>query len=73
MRAAGLGEHGTPHGWRSCFADWSVEVADADYLTREASLAHVTGTATERAYTRTTLLEKRRALLEKWSSYLAGD
>ena len=40
----------------------------------ELSLAHVVGSAVEAAYARSTLIEKRRGLLEQWATYLeAGE
>ena len=37
----------------------------------EAALAHAVGDATERAYRRGDALEKRRALMDDWASFLA--
>ena len=34
------------------------------------SLAHKVGSDVERAYARSDLLEKRRALMERWSGYM---
>ena len=39
----------------------------------EMSLAHTVGSNVERAYARSDLLDKRRALMERWSIYVAGD
>ena len=38
----------------------------------EAALAHVVKNKAEAAYARSDLFEKRRALMESWSQYLAG-
>ena len=38
----------------------------------EAALAHVVKNKAEVAYARSDLFEKRRALMESWSDYLAG-
>jgi hypothetical protein len=38
----------------------------------EAALAHVVGDATEAAYRRGDLFERRRELMQAWASYLAG-
>ena len=37
----------------------------------EAALAHVVKNKAEAAYARSDLFEKRRALMENWSDYLA--
>jgi hypothetical protein len=38
----------------------------------ELCLAHAVGSAVEAAYARSTLLEKRRALMEQWAAYLSN-
>ena len=38
----------------------------------EAALAHAIRNKAEAAYARSDLFEKRRALMEAWSGYLAG-
>jgi len=73
MRSAGLAGAGSPHGWRSTFRTWASERADADYAVMETSLSHAVGSAVERSYSRSTFLDKRRALLDAWSAFLAGD
>jgi hypothetical protein len=36
-------------------------------------MGHQVGTEVERAYRRTDVLEKRRALMADWAAYLAGS
>jgi integrase len=62
----------TVHGFRSAFRDWASEAANAPREVAEMSLAHKVGNDVERAYARSDLLEKRRALMEQWSNYVAG-
>ncbi len=62
----------TVHGFRSTFRDWASEVANAPREVAEMSLAHKVGTDVERAYARSDLLERRRALMERWSQYTTG-
>ncbi len=62
----------TVHGFRSTFRDWASEVAHAPRELAEMSLSHNVGNDVERAYARSDLLERRRALMERWSSFLAG-
>lgn len=62
----------TVHGFRSTFRDWAAEVANAPREVAEISLAHRVGSNVERAYARSDLLPQRRALMERWSDYVAG-
>jgi integrase len=62
----------TVHGFRSTFRDWASEIANVAYEVSEMSLAHKVGSAVERAYARSDLLEKRRSLMEQWSRYVAS-
>ena len=63
----------TPHGFRSSFRDWAGEVSNFPRELAEASLAHVVGDATERAYRRGDALEKRRHMMEAWASYVSTE
>lgn len=62
----------TQHGFRSAFRVWASEAAMAEREVAEAALAHVVGTKTERAYARSDLFDRRRALMEQWSQFCAG-
>jgi integrase len=63
----------TVHGFRSTFRDWASEVANARREVAEMSLAHKVGSDVERAYARSDLLDRRRALMEHWSEYVCGN
>ncbi len=63
----------TVHGFRSAFRDWASESAHANREVAEAALSHVTGTDTERAYARSDLFERRRALMEQWGQFCSGE
>lgn len=63
----------TVHGFRSTFRDWAGEVAGAPREVAEMSLAHKVGNEVERAYARSDLLDRRRALMERWSQYVTGS
>ncbi|MEQ9241891.1 tyrosine-type recombinase/integrase [Roseovarius indicus] len=63
----------TVHGFRSTFRDWAAEVAGAPREVAEMSLSHRIGSQVEQAYARSDLLEKRRALMERWSNFVVGD
>lgn len=66
-----MGENCVPHGFRSTFRDWCAECTDAAPEVAEMALAHHVGNAVEAAYRRGDLLDKRRALMEAWSTFLA--
>jgi integrase len=67
MRRLGRGE--TVHGFRSAFSDWAHERTAHSNHTIELSLAHSIGAATEQAYRRGDMFDKRRKLLEAWGAY----
>lgn len=61
----------TVHGFRSTFRDWASEVSNAPREVAEMSLSHKVGSDVERAYARSDLLDKRRALMERWTRFVA--
>jgi integrase len=60
----------TIHGFRSAFRDWAADCSDAPREVAELALAHQVGTDVERAYRRTSLFDRRRALMDEWAAYL---
>ena len=70
LRDLGFADRTTVHGFRSSFRDWAAECTSAPHAVMELSLAHAVGSAVEAAYARSTLIEKRRGLLEQWATYL---
>jgi integrase len=62
--------HVTVHGFRSTFATWAEECTDYPEGVREAALAHKYKSETTAAYQRGQKLEKRRALMKDWASFL---
>ena len=70
VRQLGIGA--VPHGFRSSFRDWAAERSDAPREVCELALAHVNSNRIEAAYRRTDLFERRRALMEQWSAFLAA-
>ena len=72
LRSIGWAERGTVHGFRSSFKNWTLERTDTPWAVSEAALAHVLGNATEQAYARSDLYERRRALMQQWADYLTG-
>ena len=59
----------TVHGFRSTFADWASEVSPFSAELRETALAHTIGNKAEAAYRRGDALEKRRTMMEAWSTW----
>lgn len=62
-----------PHGFRSSFRDWAAEATNANREVAEFSLGHVVGSKVERAYARSDLLDRRRALMQRWSDHVTGQ
>ncbi len=62
-----------PHGFRSSFRDWCEEQSSAPHGVIERALAHTIGNATERAYNRGDLFDKRRSLMETWGNFVCAD
>lgn len=62
----------TVHGFRSSFRDWSSERTNFSREICEAALAHAIKDRTEAAYRRGDLFEKRRELMDRWSSFVAS-
>ena len=63
-----LGLNGTLHGFRSALDDWATEKGtDAQIV--ERALGHAVKSKVRRAYSRTDLLERRRALMEAWGEH----
>ena len=58
-----------PHGFRSSFRDWCGDTG-VEREVAEASLAHVVKNQVEAAYARSDLLERRRAVMQRWADYL---
>ena len=72
LRSVGLAERATVHGFRSSFKNWTLEQTDTPWAVSEAALAHFLGNATEQAYARSDLFERRRALMQLWADFLTG-
>ncbi|ATX65232.1 tyrosine-type recombinase/integrase [Roseinatronobacter bogoriensis] len=61
-----------PHGLRSTFRDWAAERTEYPAEMAEMALAHQVGSAVERAYRRTDMMEKRRDMMEDWARFLGA-
>jgi integrase len=63
----------TVHGFRSTFRYWAGEVAEVPREVAEMSLSHKMGTKDGQAYARSDLLDKRRALMMRWSEFVSSE
>lgn len=61
----------TPHGLRATFRTWAGEQGYPRELC-ELALAHVFGDETERAYQRSTYVDRRRPMMEAWAGFVEG-
>ncbi|KQU49773.1 integrase [Sphingomonas sp. Leaf339] len=68
-----LGIEAVPHGFRSSFRDWSGETTAHPREVIELAMAHGIKDKAEAAYARSDLFEKRRALMNDWSSYVGNN
>ena len=68
VRENGIGA--VPHGFRSSFRDWAAEKTSVPREIAELALAHVEGSAAERAYRRTDYFEQRRDLMQQWADFV---
>lgn len=66
------GEHAVPHGFRSTFKDWSLEIARADPVISELALWHSVGSKVEQAYARADMVDDRRVLMKQWAQFVSG-
>jgi integrase len=62
----------TLHGFRSSFRMWAAEQTSTPHEVIEMALAHNTLSAVERAYQRSDLADRRRALMDAWARHCAG-
>lgn len=70
LRSTGLAERTVVHGFRSSFRDFAGERTNADHAVMELCLAHAVGNNVERAYARSSLVEKRRRLMQTWGQFV---
>ena len=62
----------TLHGFRASFRTWYGDSGQPRELA-EAALAHIVPNATEAAYARGTMFERRRRLMADWAGYLEAN
>ncbi|QDY69802.1 tyrosine-type recombinase/integrase [Qingshengfaniella alkalisoli] len=67
------GRPAVPHGLRSTFRDWAAERTEFPRDMAEIALAHTVGSEVERAYRRSDMVERRRAMMAAWGRFLRGE
>lgn len=68
-----MGRDETLHGFRATFKSWATDKTMTQREVIEMALAHKIGNDVEASYLRTSAIEKRRELMERWSSYCHGE
>jgi len=63
----------TVHGFRSCFRDWAGNMTSFPRELAEHALSHAIGDKAEQAYRRDDALERRRPMMEAWSTYCCAS
>lgn len=71
VRAGYAGRH-VPHGWRASFSTILNELLPGERDAIDLALAHAGKGKVEGAYNRAQLLERRRALFDRWGELLTG-
>lgn len=74
MKRMGIkSEEGVPHGFRSTFKDWAMELTDYPSDMSEIALAHKVGSKVEQAYRRGDMFAKRRQQMNDWAKFCATE
>ncbi len=73
LRDAGLADEAKVHGFRSTFKDWCAERDKVADEVSEAALSHVDKNSVKAAYLRTTFLDERRLLMERWATFCGSS
>lgn len=68
-----VGLEARPHGFRSSLRTWLAECTDAPWEVAETCISHATGNKVSRSYERTTHLEQRRVLMNRWADHCLGQ
>jgi integrase len=62
---------GVPHGFRSTFSTWRLEQTTYSQELGEYALMHEVGDSVYKAYQRSDGLEKRRAIMQDWATFIS--
>jgi integrase len=69
LRRMGVSDVATVHGFRSSARSWMADQGVAFELA-ESALAHTVGNSVVQAYQRSSMLERRRPLMQSWSDFV---
>ncbi len=72
MRLRRMNVEVTPHRFRTSLRTWRSEIAHAKFEVAEQCPSHRVGSEVSRAYNRTSMLERRRPLMQAWADYVGG-
>jgi integrase len=72
IKRAADGRDITTHGCRSSLRSWMAD-HQVPFDVAEATLSHAPGSAVVNAYQRSSMLELRRPILEKWCRFVSGE
>ena len=61
----------TVHGFRASFRSWAADNG-VEFELAEACLAHSVGNGVVQAYQRSSMIERRRPVMQRWADFLAG-
>ena len=61
----------TVHGFRSSFRDWAADTG-VTFELAEAALAQSVGNAITAAYLRSSMLERRRPIMDDWTKFVTS-
>ena len=67
-----LGGEPTIHGLRTSFSTWAQELTEYPAALIKAAIDHVDLSEADRAYLRSNMVEKRRAMMQEWADYLSA-
>jgi integrase len=62
----------TVHGFRAAFRSWCADQG-VPFELAEAALAHAPGSSVVQAYQRSSMLERRRPVMQSWARHLTGE
>jgi integrase len=72
LRDMGCGGRATAHGFRTSFKVWAAEAAKVRDEVSEAALAHRIPEKVRAAYLRTSFIEERAAIMQKWGEFVSS-
>lgn len=72
LRDMGYGGRATAHGFRTSFKVWAAEAAKVRDEVSEAALAHRIHEKVRAAYLRTSFIEERAAIMQKWGEFVGS-